>query len=253
MHKIFAKPLFLGKKVLFLSQCHSTNEELLSLARKSNEPEGLVVYTDHQKKGRGQRGNAWLDEPGKNILMSVLLRPGFLIPSKQYLLNLIAGLAALDVLREVINSQTISLKWPNDIYIDEKKVGGILIESAFKGTILEYAVLGIGININQGGFNLLNATSVFLETGIHLDRLDVMDDFLHYLEKWFLKLKNGKEELILEAYHNNLLWKDELHSFIVDGREQKGMISGIDQNGKLKLEIDFEVRLFNIKEIEFIR
>ncbi len=252
LHKIFAKPLFFGKKVLFLPQCHSTNEELLTLAKKSNEPEGFVLYTDHQEKGRGQRGNVWIDEPGKNILMSILLKPSFLNPSNQYFLNLIVGLSVVDVLRDLIPMSSYLLKWPNDIYVDDKKLGGILIESSLKGTKLEYSVLGIGMNVNQSGFNLLNATSLFLETKNQFNRFELMESLLQHLEKWYLKLKEGKEEMILAAYHEKLLWKDEVHTFRIDNRVQEGIIRGIDKQGRLMLGMEAGDRLFNIKEIEFL-
>lgn len=253
MHKIFAKPLFLGKKILFLPQCHSTNAELASLVKNSHEQEGLIIYSDHQIKGKGQRGNIWIDEPGKNILLSLLLRPTFLNPSKQYLLNLVVGLAVSDAVSQVLLEKKISLKWPNDIYVGSSKVGGILIENNLKGSRMESTVVGIGLNVNQNGFSLLNATSILLESGYQHERYDLMESILQYLEKWYLKLKGGYECEIVEAYHQRLLWKDELRTYRVDGIELDGVIKEIDSNGKLKLEMNSEVKTFGIKEIEFVR
>lgn len=253
MHKIFAKPLFLGKKILFLPQCHSTNEEMIGLVKKSQEPEGLVIFTDHQEKGRGQRGNAWVDEPGKNILMSILMKPASLSPTKQFLLNLITGLAAIDVLKEYLPNDHSSLKWPNDIYMNEKKLGGILIESNLKGSKLEYAVVGMGLNVNQSGFNMRSATSLFLESGTQFNRMELMECFVSNLEKWYLHLKSRKEQSILDAYLNKLMWKDELRIFGINGIEEQGIIRGIDEHGKLQVEISDEMELFNIKEIQFLR
>lgn len=225
----------------------------MCLIKKSNEPEGFVVYTDHQEKGRGQRGNVWVDEPGKNILMSVLLKPGFLSPTNQYFLNLIAGLSVIDMIRVFAPEKKCFLKWPNDIYIEEKKLGGILIESNLKGNKLEYSVLGIGLNVNQSGFNLLHATSLSLEAGIQFDRLELMESFIHYMEKWYLKLKGGGQQTILDAYHRCLLWKDEVRVFRISDKEQEGIIRGIDEFGMLKLEVKSKIALFNIKEIAFLR
>ena len=252
MHKIFAKPLFLGKKVVFLPQCHSTNDELVNMTKKSDEPEGLVVYTDHQTDGRGQRGNIWFAEPGKNILMSVLLRPAFLSVSDQFYLNLVTGLAIVDTLKQY-TSATVQLKWPNDIYINQKKVCGILIESNLRGALLESSVLGIGLNLNQKGFNLPSATSVVLETGLEHNKVEVMEDILHNLEAWYLKLRGGNKSEILEAYHKLLMWKGEKREFMAEGLYFYGTIQGIDTSGKLVvIGENGDTRAFGLKEIEFI-
>ena len=252
MHKIFAKPLFLGKKVVFLPQCHSTNDELVNMTKKSDELEGLVVYTDNQTDGRGQRGNIWFAEPGKNILMSLLLKPTFLAISDQFYLNLIAGLAIVDTLRNYTNAE-VQLKWPNDVYLDRKKVCGILIESNLRGSTLESSVLGVGLNLNQKGFNLPNATSLTLETGLAYDKLEVLEEMLHKLEAWYLKLRGGNKTEILEAYHKLLMWKDEKHEFKANSTYFFGTIQGIDSIGKLIVtDVKGVNKTFSLKEIEFI-
>ncbi|MEQ9467719.1 MAG: biotin--[acetyl-CoA-carboxylase] ligase [Ekhidna sp.] len=252
MHKIFAKPLFLGKKVVFLPQCHSTNDELVSLAKKSVEPEGLVLYTDDQTKGRGQRGNVWLAEPGKNILMSLLLRPKWLAPNDQYYLNLIVGLAMLDMLKSHVNGELV-LKWPNDVYLSEKKIAGILIENSMRGSVLESSVVGIGLNVNQKGFNLSSATSIYLETGKEQDRVEMMEQLLIYLEQWYLKLKSGSQVYILNEYHKSMMWRGELRTFKVNEEEFEGEILGIDSNGRLTINERDKLRNFGIKEVKFVR
>ena len=251
MHKIFAKPLFFGKKVYFLPQCHSTNDELLSLARQSNEPEGTVLYTNDQTRGKGQRGNIWLAEPGKNILMSILLRPKQISPSDQYYLNLIAGLALVDSLKEY-NVQQLSLKWPNDIYIGEKKAGGVLIENNLRSNRLEYAVLGIGLNVNQQAFSLKKATSLFLEINREINCDNLIDSILFYIENWYLKLKAGDLQNILSSYQSLLFWRGELHRYKSEEGEFDGEIVGINNSGDLAVNCSGELKTFKIKEIEFL-
>ncbi len=251
MHKIFAKPLFLGKKVVFLPQCHSTNDELVLLARKFNEPEGTLIYTDDQLKGRGQRGNVWISEPGKNILMSLLLRPKFLSPSNQFNLNLIAGLAVVDTLSDLIEA-SIRLKWPNDVYINEKKIAGVLIENNLRGNILESAVVGIGFNINQRGFNIPTATSLAIEAQQQFDKEEVMEKMICHLEKWYMKLKTGKTEEILNSYHDLMMWRGELRTFKSSEVEFEGEIIGIDSQGRLSINVEGELKTFGIKEVQFI-
>ena len=251
MHKIFAKTLFLGKKVVFLPQCHSTNDELATLAKNSKEPEGLVLYTKDQTKGKGQRGNVWLAEPGKNMLISVLLRPRFLDPQNQFYLNLITGLAIIDVLMESIPNH-LTLKWPNDVYIQDRKIAGILIESNIRGSSVESAIVGVGLNVNQNGFNLPKATSISIETGDDFVLNDVMENFLLHLEKWYLKLKSGDKRAILDQYHQLLMWRGEKRKFRRANEELFGEIIGIDQHGRLSINHDGILHHYNIKEIEFI-
>ncbi|MEQ8905798.1 biotin--[acetyl-CoA-carboxylase] ligase [Ekhidna sp.] len=252
MHKIFAKPIFLGKKVVFLPQCHSTNDELVMLTKKSQLPEGTVVYTDHQEKGKGQRGNVWVAEPGKNVLMSILLLPKFLNPQDQFFLNLIAGLAIVDTLGQYFSGQ-IQLKWPNDIYVNQKKISGVLVESNTRGSVLESCVVGIGLNLNQNGFHVPNATSLLIETEIEHDKFDVMDFLLRDIEKWYLKLKSNRKNEVLAAYHALLMWRGEKRLFKSSEQEFIGEIIGIDSYGRLVINVQDKLKSFGIKEVEFVR
>lgn len=252
MHKIFAKPLFLGKKAVFLPQCHSTNEELSHLVHASNEPEGMVLYTDYQQRGKGQRGNGWVSERGKNVLMSVFLKPTFLSPQQQFFLNLISGLAVVDVIKRVAKKEAV-LKWPNDVYVNEQKITGILVESNLLGNKIVQAIVGIGLNVNQAGFNVPNATSLFLETGEKYDRESVVMEYvLLYLEKWYKSLKSGNYAAILNEYHKLLMWRGELRSFSAEGREFQGEIVGIDASGRLAMNVSGHLKYFNIKEVKFL-
>ncbi|WP_425390402.1 biotin--[acetyl-CoA-carboxylase] ligase [Ekhidna sp.] len=251
MHKIFAKPLFLGKKVVFLPQCHSTNDELTSLSKNNKEPEGIVLYTNNQIKGKGQRGNLWIAEPGKNVLMSVLLKPTFLDPQNQYYLNLITGLAIIDALKNHV-SHNLVLKWPNDVYVNEKKIAGILIESNIRGSVLESSVVGVGLNVNQGGFNFPKATSLYLETGSKFEILDIMEELLQHLEKWYMRLKSGNKDQILSSYHELLMWRGERRHFKAKDKEFVGEIVGINEHGNLTINYNGDLKQYGIKEIEFV-
>ncbi len=255
MHKIFAKPIFLGKKVVFLPQCHSTNDELSLLSKEEILPEGTVIYTDHQVAGKGQRGNSWIDEPGKNVLLSLLLRPKRLMIKQQHYLNLITGIAVVEVLREYMEPTKLKLKWPNDVYIEGKKVAGILIESAIKGQNIDNAVVGIGINLNQldnlpiRGISVRKALEPSSEP---VDRLSFMEDLLAAIEKWYLKLSAGSFQLIDQHYDDLLFWKNEVHTFRSDSLPFEGMIRGINEYGRLKVETDDGVLIFDVKEVQFI-
>lgn len=252
MHKIFAKPSILGKKVIFLPECHSTNDLLIKKARESGEKEGLVIYSDYQTKGRGQRGNAWVAERGRNILMSILLKPAFLQPSLQYVLNLVAAMGVLGTLKSFLPEKEIKVKWPNDVYLNDKKIAGILVEGNIKGRQIDFAVVGIGLNLNQKGFGLTNATSVYLESGKEFDKEAFIEELVTQIENWYLDLvKNGLDNL-KENYLNNLLWKGEMKTFQDNSGLFEGCIEGIDNSGKLVINTENQLRYYDVKEVRFI-
>ncbi|MEP1097062.1 MAG: biotin--[acetyl-CoA-carboxylase] ligase [Cyclobacteriaceae bacterium] len=252
MHKIFAKPLFLGKKVIFLTDCHSTNDELSALLRKSSSPEGLVIYTDHQRSGKGQRGNVWLDEPGKNVLMSVLLKPTYLKISDQHLLNVVIGLSIIRSVGRYLGEERVKLKWPNDVLIDSKKICGILVENTLQGETLENSIMGIGFNLNQKAFGLPNATSLTMQTGEEYSRKSFIENLLVDIEYFLLKLKNGQQNLLLQLYHEKLYLKGVTSSFQDESGEFTGTILGIDNTGKLIVSKGGSLCNYGIKEIKFL-
>ncbi len=252
MHKIFAKPLFLGKKVIFLTDCHSTNDEMSSMVKKEDFSEGLIIYTDHQKSGKGQRGNVWFDEAGKNVLMSVLIKPTYLAISDQHLLNIVIGLSIIRCLTKHVEEKRIKLKWPNDVLIDNKKICGILVENSIQGNKLDNSIIGIGFNLNQKAFNLPSATSLVIETGLEFERDEFIEKLLIDLEYFLLKLKNGQKSLLLQLYHEKLYLKGEVSTYRDKEGEFSGVILGIDNTGKLIVSKEGNFHNYDIKEISFL-
>ncbi len=252
MHKFFAKPILLGKKLVFLPQCHSTNDELSKLVRNESAHEGTVVYTDHQIKGKGQRGNKWLDEPGKNLLCSVLLQPHNLQIDKQYYLNIVVGLAVTDVIKMLLPAKVVKLKWPNDVYVDSQKIAGILIENNIKGNKIEWSISGIGINVNQHSGLPTTATSLIIESDMTTDRLMLMEEIIAAIEYWNRKLVESKYHEILSCYYELLYWKDEPHSFYGNSKKFDGIIRGIDRSGRLIIDTNTGTYTFAVKEVQFI-
>lgn len=251
MHKYFAKPLFLGKKVEFLPECHSTNDELNKRVRKDDISEGFVIHTDHQSLGRGQRGNVWLSEPGKNLLFSIYITPNYLLAKQSYLLNIACGLSILGFLRQY-QSEGLSLKWPNDAYIHDRKVAGILVEASIEQSLIGGAVVGVGLNVNQIHFQLPAATSLKMETGKAFDREVLLEQLLVYFEQYLLVLKSGNHQRILSEYYRVMRWRGELHTFRTSGSVIEGEIIGLDKTGKLLLNTNNSVKSFDMKEIEFL-
>jgi BirA family biotin operon repressor/biotin-[acetyl-CoA-carboxylase] ligase len=142
----------------------SSNSEAIRLA-SSGAPEGTVVVCREQTAGRGQRDNRWVSAPGENLTMSLILRPGGMATDKLFLLSEAFSLAVV----RSLNSFGIdaSIKWPNDIYVETRKIAGILIEHSFFGNALDFSVTGLGLNINQTSFPPMDVvpTSMAMETG----------------------------------------------------------------------------------------
>ena len=131
MYKILAKTVFVGKKIIFLPSCHSTNEVTSSFLENGGLPEGTIVVTNKQTAGRGQRGNTWESEPEKNLTFSTIFKPDFVSLAHQFQLNIVVSLGILDALNTI--KEGFQVKWPNDIYYGNKKICGILIQNSIVG------------------------------------------------------------------------------------------------------------------------
>lgn len=252
MYKNLTDTLFIGKNIISLPKCHSTNDIAADISQSNRLFEGTVIITQEQTIGKGQRGNIWKSQPNLNLTFSVALEPKFLQIKDQFFLNIITSLAIADALSDLVKIE-LKIKWPNDIYSDEKKLGGILIENSVKGNVLNTAVIGIGLNINQKEFDgLPNATSVFNITDEVFDLEKVLNVVLRNIEKRYLQLKSGDFEQLRQAYLEKLYWYQEEHTFLSDS-EFTGVIIGIDEYGKLLVERDNETKAFDLKEIKFVR
>lgn len=137
----------------WLDSCASTNSVL---AGRADAPAGLVIATREQTAGRGQRGNTWEAEPGANLTFSLLLRPAAIPAARQFELSMIVSLAIVDTVDAVLEDAGCPLraeiKWPNDIYVADRKIAGILIECALSGSVISHAIAGIGLNVDQTRF-----------------------------------------------------------------------------------------------------
>ncbi len=251
MYKILANTLFLGKNVVFVPECHSTNTLLLELAQKTQQPEGTLVITQAQTKGRGQRGNGWEAEPGKNLTFSLLLKPNFLEAHAQFNLTIAVSLALTDFLSAHLPTRPL-IKWPNDILVQSKKITGILIENTLAGENIQQSVVGIGLNVNQQQFSIPTATSIQLETGQSHDLDTLLSELVICVESRYLQLRSGKINELRADYLNNLFWINEEQQFVSNGHAFKGTIEGVDERGKLAVRDRDQVMYFGLKEISFL-
>ena len=246
--------LFTGRHCVLLPETDSTNTYLSALLHKNALPEGYAVRTRFQKAGKGQRGSSWESENGKNLLQSFVFYPDFIALSRVFLLNKTFSLGVYDFVHQ-ITGEGVSIKWPNDIYIDSQKVAGMLIENSISGSVLSQCILGIGVNVNQKEFSvdLKNATSFSTIMKKELDLYSLFTLLCSCVEKRYLMLKNGEMMKLEQDYLQALYGKDVKRKYKSGGNEFYGIIRGVDDNGRLQVEKeDGSCSGFEMKEIVFL-
>lgn len=215
--------------------------------------EGLVVIADYQSQGQGQNGRIWESKPGDNLLLSIYLKPDFLPAGEGFYLNTIASLAIVQVLEEVYKDEPVRVKWPNDVYVGNKKFSGILIKNTISGQHLSDSIIGIGLNVNQEDFGELQATSMKLLLNKKQDRAHVMERLFYHLQENYQELKNGNKALLKKTYELRMYRRGEIHEYELDSGEQvKGSIQGIMDDGRLSITIDGRHRYFYNNTITYL-
>lgn len=240
-------------KILWFDVIDSTNNE--AYRNVETALHGSVWAAHFQTAGKGQQGNKWESAAGENLLCSILLRPLFLPPERQFLISQIVALSVCDLLDHWGVDSTI--KWPNDIYVGNNKVQGMLIEHFLSGSQLSASIVGVGINLNQIRFdsNTPNPTSVFLETGItHLPK-EALQELLGFVHKRYKKLEQGKIDTIEIEYKERLYRFNQLACFRCCATKSFfwGKIVGVNENGCLMVKREEGVvEVFSFQEIKYI-
>lgn len=245
--------VFTGNNLIKLEEVDSTNTYLSELASNKKLPDGTVVLAKHQLAGKGQRGNVWQAEKDKNLTFSILYYPGTMTINKQFSLTQAISLGVYDYLSG--KCKGVKIKWPNDLYVANKKIGGLLIKNSIKGDSIAQVIIGVGLNINQEWFDLPNnkATSLKLENS-DLYRLDEeLILLLTAIERRYLQWKNGHLAQLKTQYLEQLYLSQSWHIYqAASGHYFDGKIIGVDDDGLLLLEnLDGQVLTFNNKEIIF--
>lgn len=251
MYKIPAKTLFMGQKLIYVPECHSTNSALSDLLDHADLPEGTTFVTSHQTRGRGQRGNSWESGQGENLTFSVLLRPRFLAAMDQFRLNMAVALAIVDALDTLV-PDNLALKWPNDIMVGSRKVGGVLIENQSQGQQLSVSVIGIGLNVNQPEMTVPGATSLINVVGSELDLNDLYQHLLTHLETRYIELRAGGFELLHAQYVERLYRYQVQQDFESNGNLFQGTIVDVDESGRLCVKVNDSIRKYSLKEIRMV-
>jgi BirA family transcriptional regulator, biotin operon repressor / biotin---[acetyl-CoA-carboxylase] ligase len=241
---------------LYLKQTDSTNRELWRMLDSGNDlTEGFCISAGLQTAGRGQGNSIWQSEANNNLILSILLKPHFLPPGKQFMLNKSVALAIRATLEELTDGLVFAIKWPNDIYCLNKKIAGTLIENRIQGNLFEISIAGIGININQTSFpkNIPNPGSLKMLTGVSYDLENCLGTLLKIIYQYYNLLRDDKEDTINAEYLNNMLGYQEYKLYSHDKNEFRAMITGVNEYGKLILKDENEMlREYGVKEVVFV-
>ena len=228
---------------MFIKQTNSTNDLIRTLAVEE-------IWTTYQSAGRGQQGNSWEAERGKNILMSYRMEGP--IPSERaFEITMGSSVAIAECLDDFLHG--VSIKWPNDIYVGDKKICGILIESTLQGRCIGQAIIGIGLNVNQIRFvsDAPNPTSVALEVGHDIPLEPLHDQLVLKLKKWL----QTDSSAIREAYYSRLYRQKGYYAYreTLTGKVFEAAIAGIGEQGELRLtDISGTEHTYLLKQIQFI-
>jgi len=243
----------MGKQIISLPSCHSTNDLMAQMSAKNQLHEGAIIITKHQTKGKGQRGSQWNSPEGKNLTFSIFLKPQFLQPSQQFELNRMVSLALLDVVKSLRHEAKVLVKWPNDLMLNRKKMAGILIENSINQQGISESVIGIGLNVNQVSEILPTATSLAqqFETEYELD--EVLLKIVQRLEHYYLILRSGDFRLIHELYESNLYLKDKVAYYEDAIGKFNGIIRKVDPSGVLEIEDEDGIhKKYQFKEVRLL-
>lgn len=243
---------FLNKKLHF-DTLNSTNETLGQLSKKIELQNGFYITADYQKSGKCQNNDKWDSNPKENLLISIFLNLDLNIENS-FMLNQLASLAVLDTLSKFLE-QKIEIKWPNDVYVDSKKISGILINNIVKGGIINSSVIGIGINVNQTNFNKKYiATSMKLLSKEDFKLNEVEKMLMKNIKKQSMILLEKKISLLSSRYNNHLYGKNLDSLFILNKKRIYAKVIEVYQNGKIKLMFgDGEVNEFSQNEVKLLR
>ena len=245
--------LFVGKVYHQLDETPSTNAFAAELLASSNALEGTLVMAAVQSQGRGYSGNAWVSEKGKNLLMSVILKPTFLQARQQFYLNELVTLGFFDALKPKLGNN-LKIKWPNDIYYKDEKLAGILIENSLNGNFIQHSIIGIGLNVNQTKFSesVENAVSLKMITKSEWNLISLLENICEKIEARYLQLKNNQLHSLQQDYMKALYRLEEEHWYKKDGKKFKAKIVGLNPEGKLMLATDKGWDAYGFKEVEFV-
>ncbi len=243
----------IGSIVYRIHETDSTNNYTAAQLMTKRLPEGAIYVADSQIDGRGQQLSKWESEPGKNLTFSILLYPDFLKIERQFEISKAISLGVVDYLKELTDG--VSIKWPNDIYLNNGKVAGILIENSIRINKISSCIVGIGLNINQQLFSsdAPNPVSLSQVTGLFYPLEEAMSGLSVKIDIRYQQLCAGNYRLIDEDY-TSMLFRLGIWSFYSDKNGNfDGKLLGVDQIGRLRIENKLgKINTYQFKEVVFL-
>lgn len=240
------------KNIIHLSEIDSTNRYLRDYKPADDEPM-TVVTTDYQTAGRGQGSNSWESERGKNLLFSILVHPEKVPIERQFLLSEVIALSLREALSNLMEG--VRIKWPNDIYVDDRKISGTLMETHLSGGHIRDCVFGTGIDVNQQNFHsdAPNPVSVCQILGHEIDREELLNKVLASFDSHYAMLEMGDYADISTFYHEYLYRREGYHRYRDEQGEFEGALVEVEDDGHLILhDKEGRIRSYAFKEIEYI-
>ena len=239
-------------KIIRFDEIDSTNSFLHGY-HEGDDVETVVAVAEYQTAGRGQGTNHWESEQGKNLTFSVRVAPKGVRAACQYVLSMCMALAVKDVLSEY--SEGMTVKWPNDIYWNDKKISGTLIETTIAGKNVKTCIFGTGINVNQTEFlsDAPNPVSIKQIVGHEVDREELLKKVMRNLEKYLKIVYSGERKKIHDAYMNCLYRKEGVHKYRDNNGTFEASIERVEDSGHLVLRsTDGRERRYGFKEVAFV-
>lgn len=252
---------------IHLNETESTNTFLRSF-RADEEQRITLVTATNQTDGRGQRGNSWESEPGKNVVFSLLVHPRFINPLEIFSLSEAIALAVCQTVNETLRYEDetaeayetlcyedeVAVKWPNDIYVGKKKICGILIENTLRGSHVEDAIIGVGLNVNQRVFtsDAPNPVSLYNLTNKEHSINEVLHSVIERFDTLYKKLENGQQQEVHEEYMKHLFRRTGIHKFRDECGDFCASIAEVESSGHIVLlDTDGNHRRYAFKEVSF--
>jgi len=246
-------PLAIKFNIKTFDKLPSTNDYVREMTDNGAAEEGLVVRAKYQSKGKGQQNNFWYSDKEQNLLISLVLRPLHIPAEDVFLISQITALSLKDLLHDLLPEEKVRIKWPNDLYVRDKKIAGILIQNDLSQHVLT-SIIGIGLNVNQRVFPsvLPNPTSLRILAGVSFCIEDILNTLLQKCNERYMQLLGGSYEMIREEYNACLYLLDLPALFLrKDGNSFKGVIRKVTDDGSLIIESEGEFYAFGFREVEF--